>query len=330
MASLVTPMALRVAVTLGLPDRLRGAGAGAAVGDMAAELGRSPVGLELLLAHLATLGIVERTATGYRTTDFGAHLCVPAATDTDNGLARLLHLDSASGRADLAFVELAHSVSTGQAAYARRYGQDFWSDLAEHPHLRKSFDEQMTWRFRDRIPEFVSGVDWARFGTLVDVGGGNGALLAAILAAHPAMRGQLVDLAPTAAEAARTFTSHGLGERAEAVAGSFFEPLPAGADAYLLFDILHNWDDEHAHQVLARCAEAMRPTSRVLVIESVGGRYATSEFDLVMLVCFGGRDRRLEEFRTLAGAHGLVLDTVRELVPEQRSLLEFRLTTPGG
>lgn len=328
MASLVTPMALRVAVTLGLPDRLRGAGA--PVHDLAAELGRSPVGLELLLAHLATLGIVERTATGYRTAEYGTHLCVAAASDTDNGLARLLHLDSASGRADLAFVELAHSVSTGQAAYARRYGQDFWADLAEHPHLRTSFDEQMTWRFRDRIPELVSGVDWARFGTLVDVGGGNGALLAAILTAHPAMRGQLVDLALTAAEAARTFTSHGLGERAEAVAGSFFEPLPAGADAYLLFDILHNWDDEHAHRILARCAEAMHPTSRVLVIESVGGRHATSEFDLVMLVCFGGRDRRLEEFRILAGAHGLVLDTVRELVPEQRCLLEFRLMTPGG
>lgn len=184
----------------------------------------------------------------------------------------------------------------------------------------------MTWRFRDRIVDVVSGVDWTRFTTLVDVGGGHGTLLAAILGAHPELRGQLLDLAPTAAEAARTFAAHGLGERAQAVAGSFFEPLPAGADAYLLFDILHDWDDEHAHRILARCAGAMRPDSRLLVIEAVGGRHGSSEFDLVMLVFYGGRDRRLGELQALAGAHGLVVDTVTEVIPERRCLLELTLS----
>jgi SAM-dependent methyltransferase len=316
-AGLATPMALRVAVTLGLPDRL--SGDGAAAGQLAAELSVAPLALDLLLGHLTTLGVVERTATGYRTTGYGAHL----RADAGHGLANLLDLRSAAGRAELAFVELAHSIDTGEAAYARCYGRDFWADLARHPHLRATFDRQMTERIRAWVPHIVTGFDWSRFATVVDVGGGPGTLLAAILAAHPRMRGRLVDLEPTAAEARRTFAAHDLGDRAEAIAGSFFDPLPAGADAYLLFDILHDWDDEHAHRILARSAEAARPAGRVLVVEPVGGLGADTGMDLVMLVCFGGRERRLEEFRTLAAAHGLVLDTVTPLAGE-RFLLDFR------
>lgn len=321
MAGLATPMALRVAVTLGLPDRLLGEGAGASVDELAVELDVSPVALDLLLDHLATLGVVERTAAGYRTTEYGANLCV----DAGNGLTPIvLNLDTAGGRAELAFVELAHSIATGQAAYPRRYGQDFWADLAEYPHLRESFDRQMTHRIREQIPRIVAGFDWSRFATIVDVGGGRGGVLAAILAAHPGLHGHLVDLEPTAAEARHTFSAHNLGERTEVTAGSFFDPLPPGADAYLLVDILHDWDDEHAHRILSRCVEAAHPAGRVLVIEPVGGLRAQSEFNLSMLVMYGGRERRLEEFHSLAASHGLVLDTVTDLT-EQRCLLEFRL-----
>jgi hypothetical protein len=325
MAGLATPMTLRVAVTLGLPDRLRGvAGTGPAVDELAAELEVSAIALELLLRHLTTLGMVECTGPGrYRTTDFGANLCA----DADNGLIHsLLHSDRAGGRAELAFVELAYSITTGEAAYPRRYGQDFWADLAAHPHLRESFDQQMVQRFRDQIPGIVAGFDWDRFATIVDVGGGRGALLAAILDARPTLRGHLVDLEPTAAGADRALRAAGLADRVQVSGSSFFGPLPAGAHAYLLCDILHNWDDEHAHRILRRCVEAAHPTSSILVIEAVGGRRAHSEFDLAMLAIFGGRDRTVEEFRALGGAHGLVLTTVTDLT-EQRCLLEFRLTS---
>lgn len=319
MAGLATPMALRVAVTLGLPDRL--VGDGSTVDQLAAELNVAPVALDLLLGHLTTLGFVERTPTGYRTTEYGTNL----RADAGNGFTNiLLRLDTAAGRAELAFVELAHSVATGQAAYPHRYGQDFWADLAEHPRLRESFDRQMTLRLHDQIPRVVAGFDWSRFATVVDVGGGQGALLAAILTAQPRMRGHLVDLEPTAADAARTFRALHVDDRAEVTGRSFFEPLPAGADAYVLFDILHDWDDEHAHRILANCAEAAHPAGRVLVIEAVGGLLGTSESDLTMLVIFGGRERRIDEFRTLAAPHGLALDTVTELT-EQRCLLEFRI-----
>ncbi|MEV0029789.1 methyltransferase [Nocardia sp. NPDC050793] len=236
----------------------------------------------------------------------------------------LLHLDAAGGRAELAFIELAHSITTGQAAYPRRYGQDFWADLAEYPYLRASFDRQMTHRIRDQIPQIVAGFDWSRFSTIVDVGGGQGSVLAAIVAAHPRMYGHLVDLEPTAAQARRTFSAHGLEARTQVTAGSFFDPLPAGADAYLLVDILHDWDDEHAHRILNRCVEAVRPAGRVLVVEPVGGLRAASEFDLAMLVMFGGRERRIDEFRALAAPHGLVLDAVTDLT-DQRCLLDFHL-----
>jgi SAM-dependent methyltransferase len=322
LAGLATPMALRVAVTLGLPDRL--GGAGAAVEHVAAELDVSPVALELLLSHLATLGIVEHTSTGYRTTDLGAAL----RADAGNGLTNFLHLDMAGGRAEMALVELLHSIRTGAAGYPRRFGQDFWADLTEHPHLRTSFDQQMTDRFRDTVPRIVAGYDWGRFSSIVDLGGGDGTVLAAILAAHPRLRGHVVDLDPTATEADRTFRAHRLDDRARATAGSFFDPLPEGADAYLLCDILHDWDDEHAHRILDRCVEAVHPTGRVLVIEPVGGRWANTEIDLAMLAIFGGRERRVEEFRALASPHGLVLDTVTDLA-DQRSLLEFRLATAG-
>lgn len=316
MASLATPMALRVAVTLGLPDRLRD---GAAVDDLATQLRLSPVGLELLLNHLTTLGIVETAGDGYRTTDFGATLCA----DANNGLTNFLHLNMAGGRAEMAFVELLHSVTTGQTGYARRFGREFWADLDEHPDLRAQFDQQMVHRFREQLPQIVAGYDWGRFTSIVDVGGGNGTVLAAILDACPATTGIVVDLEPTAAAASQLFAERGLGNRARGIAGSFFDPLPAGAQGYLLVDILHDWDDEHAHRILARCAEAATPDSRVLIVGMVRGRNALTEFELAMFVIFGGRERRIEEFEALAAGHGLVLEGTSD-VSDGRCLLEFR------
>lgn len=308
-------MALRVAVTLGLPTRLFGVSA--SVEELAAELKVSSVPLELLLNHLQTLGVVSRVGDGFQLTAFGANL-------RDSFTDMLLRLDSAAGRAELAFVELAHSIATGEAAYPKRYGQDFWADLASDPSLRTSFDRQMVLRFMGQVPQILLGYDWSQFSSVVDVGGGSGDLLSAILSVNPGMRGNLVDLPATASSAEATFQARGVTDRAVVTPQSFFEPLPAGADAYLLVDIIHDWDDFNAHRILARCVEAAPADGRILVVEGVGGRRAATDMDLSMLVIFGGRERRLEEFAALGGEHGLVLESVVDLTDE-RCLLEFRL-----
>jgi hypothetical protein len=130
-------------------------------------------------------------------------------------------------------------------------------------------------------------------------------VLAAILQAHPGVRGQVLDLPPTAAAAAKRFAATGLGDRASAVAGSFLDPLPTGADAYLLSDILHDWDDDHARTILTGCRRAAGPDGTVVVIESAGA--AGTAMDLFMLMCFGGRERTVDELVGLAAECGLAL-----------------------
>lgn len=322
MASLATPMALRVAATLRLPDRIGDDGATAS--ELAGATGTSPAAMIRLLDHLVSLRVIERAdshgdSPRYQTTELGDCL----REDRGGGALRDdLDIGSALGRAELSFVQLQHTITTGQPGYQRHYGQDFWTDLAAAPALQASFDAKMTRRIREKAPQIARSFDWGRYQTLVDVGGGQGHLLAAILAAHPGLRGQLLDLAATAAQARQTFAAAGQGDRATAMPGSFFEPLPAGAEAYLLCDILHDWDDEHAHTILERCTHAAGTAGRVLIIEPVRGRDADTGIDLAMMVFFGGRERSERELTELAASHHLALESTTSVAAD-RTLLEF-------
>jgi hypothetical protein len=318
LADLATPMAIRVAATLGLVERAGDAGATA--DHLAAETGTVAPALRRLLEHLVTVGVFDFDAESgrYRPTPLGAQL----DADAPEGVKPLLDITCAGGRAELAFTDLLETITTGEPAYPRRYGRDFWADLDAEPELRSSFDRQMNWRFRQQAPLIAKGFDWSRFPHIVDVGGGDGPLLIEILHAHPGVRGTILDLAPTAAAAAERFAVAGLGDRASAVAGSFFDPLPTGADAYLLSDILHDWDDEHARTILTGCRRAAAPDATVLLIEPVRGHGAHTAIDLFMLMCFGGKERTLEELAELGAGCGL---TFRGSVPvtEGRMVLEF-------
>ena len=304
-------MAIRVAATLSLVERAGDSGATAE--QLAAETGTAAPALGSLLDHLVTVGVFDREADRYRPTDLGAQL----RGDAPAGIKPLLDINHAGGRAELAFVELLGTLTTGTPAYVRHYGRDFWTDLDADPALRRSFDAQMNWRFQRQAPQIAERFDWGRFTEIVDVGGGNGLVLAAILRAHPGPRGRVVELAPTAAAAAATLAE--FGDRAGAVSGSFFDPLPAGAGAYVLSDILHDWDDDHARRILTRCREAAVPNGTVVVIEPLR---ANTGIDLFMLMCFGGRERSVEELTALAVDCGL---TFRGTTPvaEGRTALEF-------
>ena len=303
MADLATPMAIRVAATLDLVE-LAGS-AGATAERLAADTGAAAPDLQCLLDHLVTIGVFARDPGSgrYRPTALGAQM----GEGSPEGVKPLLDIDSAGGRAELGFVELLETITTGASGYVRRYGNDFWTDLDADPRLRRSFDAQMNWRFRVQAEQIAARVDWGRFPDVLDVGGGDGTLLAAILRAHPDVRGRVLDLPPTAAAAADRFAAAGLDDRAGVIPGSFFDALPVGADAYLLSDILHDWDDDRARRILAGCRRAAAPHATVVVIEPVRGQGAHTAIDLHLLMCFSGRERTVEELVGLATDCGLVL-----------------------
>ncbi|MDX3187220.1 methyltransferase [Streptomyces sp. MN03-5084-2B] len=311
LADLATPMAIRVAATLGLAEHEGGTAA-----ELAAETGTLPSALACLLDHLVTAGVFafDPESGRYHPTELGEQL-------RSDDAKRLLDAHTAGGRAELAFTDLLGTITTGAAAYEHRYGRDFWADIDAEPRLRRSFDAQMNWRFQVQAPQIAERFDWSRFPRIVDVGGGDGLVLAEILRVHPAVRGAALDLAPSAAAAAERFATAGLTGRAEAVPGSFFDPLPAGADAYVLSDILHDWDDDHARRILARCREAAGADGTVVVIEPL--RHGTSTaINLFMLMCFGGRERTAAELTELAAGCGLLLRATTP-VSDGRTALEF-------
>ncbi len=153
--------------------------------------------------------------------------------------------------------------------------------------------------------------DFGRYGTVVDVGGGLGPLLTALLEAHPALRAVLFDQPQVVAQAGPLLAAAGLTERCRLVGGSFFESAPAGGDAYLLKFVLHDWEDPEAVQILRRCREAAAPGASVLVIERLIDERALPlsavPSDLNMLVGPGGRERTLEESRALLAEGGFTL-----------------------
>ncbi|HEX4702928.1 MAG TPA: methyltransferase [Pseudonocardiaceae bacterium] len=242
--------------------------------------------------------------------------------DAPEGIKPLLDINRAGGRAELAFVELLGTITTGGPAYVHRYGREFWADLDAKPELRRSFDAQMNWRFQVQAPQIAERFDWSRFAQILDVGGGDGTVLTAILHAHPNVRGRVLDLAPTTTAATDRFAAAGLDDRAGVVSASFFDPLPAGADAYLLSDILHDWDDDHAREILAGCRRAAAPNGTVVVIEPVLGQGADTAIDLFMLMCFSGRERTVDALTRLAADCGLVLNGSSP-VADRRTALEF-------
>ena len=202
-----------------------------------------------------------------------------------------------------------HSVKTGMPSFDVVFGKPVFEYLATRPEAATIMNEAMTSLSLTEARAVVSAYDFPRITTLVDVGGGHGLLLAEVLKARPAIRGILFEL-PHALDGARALLGNaGVGDRCEVVGGDFFTGVPDGGDAYLMKRVIHDWDDEHAIQILLNCRKAMRPGGRVLVVEVVIGSAGESRFagllDLEMLVITQrGRERTEEEFRKLYEAAG--------------------------
>jgi hypothetical protein len=210
-----------------------------------------------------------------------------------------------------AWSSLLEAVRTGAPAYHRVFGRPFWEDLQAHPDVATSFDALMgPLGHGIPNPEVLVNGDWEGVRHVVDVGGGTGTLLAEILRARPSVSGTLVDFPGTVARSAGVFQAAGVADRTRAVGQSFFDPLPAGADLYLLKNVLGDWPDAEAKALLLGCAVAARPVGRVVVLGGVSpddGREPSPE--LLMLVLVGGKARTLAQFRELAREAGLEVQT---------------------
>jgi O-methyltransferase domain len=311
MANLGTPMAVRVAATLGIADHL--AAGVRTVPELAEAVAADADALDRLMRYLTVRGVLSRDESGrYALTAQGQ----PLRTDHPAGIHGWLDMEGV-GRAELSFVELLHSIRTGEAAFTKRYGRPFWDDLAADPARSASFDALLGADVAVRSPGVVTGYDWGSLGHVVDVGGGDGSLLIALLSEYPNLRGTVVDLPGSAETARKALTAAGLAHRSDVVAGSFFDPLPPGAGGYVLSLIIHDWADDEARAILRRCAEAAGADGSVFVIETVGddGDAPHTGMDLRMLVVYGAKERGVAELAELGADVGLRLAGVHRAGP---------------
>jgi nucleotide-binding universal stress UspA family protein len=200
-----------------------------------------------------------------------------------------------------------HSIQTGESGYVHIHGKPLWEEMAESPSLTAAFDTEMEQHARSVGAGLLVKYSWDHARTVIDVGGGTGALLRVLLTEHRHLRGTVVEMADAASRARSLLSEAGLSNRSDVFEGSFFEPLPKAADTYLLSWILHDWADREAIQILERCQEAIERDGRILIIEKPLDRYPDTALDLRMLVFFGGKERFLFEYEKLINAAGLLL-----------------------
>jgi hypothetical protein len=298
--------AVCAAATLGVADEL--AEGPHRVEAIADAIGTDADALHRLLRALAGLGLVEETGDReFTLTELGELL----TADAPNSL-RGMALMFGSHWHRRAWTGLAESIRTGESAFVRVFG-DSWEYFRDHPDDGEVFNKAMTAASGTVLAPGLSAYDFTRFARIVDVGGGHGALLAGVLAGHDAAQGVLYDLPNVIAGAGAPLERAGVANRCELVGGSFLDAVPAGGDAYLLANIIHDWDDRSAVRILRNCRAAMNPGGRVLLCEAVipekaGEAPQASLIDLEMLVMApGARQRTAGEFERLFESAGLRL-----------------------
>lgn len=299
LSDLCTPWCVHVAATLRITDHID---AGKhAIQDLATAAVCDQGVLHAVLGHLVSKGVFTEPAPGYFEMNEAARPLLDPVTQLS------LDLDGLGGRFAHAWGTLLKFTRTGEPAYQDVFGLPFFDDLAAHPEIAASFDA-LIGPAGHGTPngDFQISGGWENIKTVVDVGGGTGAMLAEVLRLHPHLQGILVDQPGTVARSAEVFGLAGVASRVRVSAQSFFDPLPPGADLYLLRGILNDWPDRETLAILNRCAEAARhtPGSRVVVLKSVGPDEAAKDLTIEM-VLLGGKHRTITEFKELARQAGL-------------------------
>jgi len=291
--------ALGLTADLGVADAL--AGGPRPVAEVAEELGADADTLQRILRALATDGVFAEDEPGVFRNSHASELL---RRDQPNSWPEFAHLfagvfyDAVGGTDPRA----------NEPTFTRTFGTDFWSWLAVHPEERTAFDGAMAGG-KAQTADRLADLEWRGDETVVDVGGGNGALLQQLLQRRPGLHGIVFDLPET------DRAEESLGDRIEFVAGNFFERVPTG-DVYVLSRILHDWDDERATSILRAIRTAAPPDARILVLDAVvppgNEPHGAKWLDLLMLVLEGGRERTEPEWRALLEGAGFGVDQIED------------------
>jgi hypothetical protein len=307
----ITSQVLSVAAELGIADHL--AQGLLTAQDLASKTGTHPDALARLLRTLVVFGVLKcEGENSFLLTPSGQFL----RTDVPGSL-----------RATVRFVtgpwfwraweHLNHSVRTGTPAFDHAWGMSNFEYWARNPDVSAIHDDAMAGLTTLETARVLAAYDFSRFGTIVDVGGGNGSFLAALLRQHPQTKGILADLPHVVTQATEILQRAGVVGRCEVVGGDFFEAVPPGGDLYVLKHIIHDWDDARARTILQNCHRVMDAAAKLVIIDCVLPQQPIPEAamgyltDMGMLVVTpGGRERTQEEFQALLASAGFELTGV--------------------
>ena len=300
--------AIYVAAKLGLADLLQDGPRSSR--DLACATSMHAPSLYRILRMLAAIGVFTETEEDlFGLTPLGETLRTEAA-----GSLRPLATCMGAQCNWQAWGDILHSIKTGESAFEHVFGTAYFQHLDRHPDNAKQFVEAMNCCSTLYNEAIVRAYDFSPFGKVVDIGGGQGRLVTAILKANPTTRGVLFDTPHLTPGAERLFEQEGVSMRAEAMAGDFLESVPEGGDAYLLKHIIHDWDDSRAIEILKNCRRSMNETARLLLIEEIvtsDEEFAPAKLlDIQQMVMQGGRERSIEEYRKLLEAAGFELTAV--------------------
>jgi O-methyltransferase len=306
----IASASIQVAAKLGIADLLTDGPR--PVSELASAAGAHEDRLYRVLRVLASVGVFTETAARTFALTPAAEVLRSDVPNSFRGMALWI----TSPFHFRTYAEMMHSVKTGEITFDHAHGKPIFEWLPDHPEISELFNNGMSCLSEMVTPALLEAYDFAGIHTLMDVAGGHGALLRAILNKHPEMRGVLIDLEHVIDSAKRLPENQALAHRCEFLSADFFAEVPTTADAIIMKHIIHDWEDDKAVLILKNCRRALagKPNAKILLVESVlpaGNEPHLGKFiDLEMFVFPGGRERTEEEFRKLFASAGLRLNRV--------------------
>lgn len=310
---------LHVATEMGIADLLRDQPK--TIEELAICTGARHQSLQRLLRTLAAQGVFAED-------EQGRFMNTPASALLQKGVMRdgVLLCGEVTGDGSWwnAVGALRHSVMTGESAFEQQHGVSFFDYVRDHPVCGDWFNRGMANFAAAENPAIAGAYNFGQFRQIVDVGGGQGGLLAEILKLHPTVRGTLFDL-PQVVTNPAAVSKQSLGDRWKTIGGNFFQSVPMDADAYILKRILHDWSDDECVRILQSCRAAMSESARLLVVDAVvpagNTPHPAKVMDILMMVFAEGRERTEQEFRNLFKQADLQLNQIT-MTPSTLSIIE--------